>query len=65
MDPLEKLWAEILSREERRIIKAFQQLDVRSQKNILNHLKKMVEEEGWQPEQQGSARTALDVLVTR
>jgi NADH:ubiquinone oxidoreductase subunit E len=65
IDPLEILWSQILSREEQQIMKAFQQLDSFNKKKVLEHLKIMVEEEGWQPEQQRSAQAALHVLLSK
>jgi hypothetical protein len=62
MDPLEKLWSEILSRDESLIKTAFHRLDPSSQKTVLHHLQKMISESGWHTEQRKSAQAALTVL---
>jgi hypothetical protein len=62
MDPLEKLWSDILSRDECLITAAFDRLDTHSQRTVLHHLQKMISESGWHPEQRKSAQVAFDVL---
>jgi hypothetical protein len=59
---LEKTWDALLSREPQRIRQTFAGLDGNSQHVVLEHLKKMVSESGWQPEQVLSARAALEAL---
>ena len=61
-DPIEAFWEEILSRQQERIQKAFAPLSPEEKFAILNHLKGMVSEPGWQPEQVVSASQALDAL---
>lgn len=60
---LEKAWDDLLSRDKKRIITRFRSLDAASQKTVLDHLKKMVNETGWHPEQVKSARSALKILA--
>jgi hypothetical protein len=62
---LENLWDNILSGQPGRIRGAFFALNEETQEFILNHLQRMVTEEGWQPEQQLSARAALDAITAR
>lgn len=59
---LEKTWGEILSRRPVRIKRMFAALDDASQREVLQHLKRMVSESGWQEPQVISARIALDAL---
>jgi hypothetical protein len=59
---LEQLWNDLLSRENRLILKAFTILDKESQQAVLQHLSRMSEEPGWHPEQRISAKAALRVL---
>jgi hypothetical protein len=59
---LEKTWDALLSREPQRVRQTYASLDPDSQHVVLEHLKKMVSESGWQPEQIISARTALDAI---
>ena len=61
-DPIEAFWEEILSRQQERIQKAFAPFSPEEKLAILNHLKGMVSEPGWQPEQVVSASQALDAL---
>jgi hypothetical protein len=61
-EPLEIFWDSILSRDPELIQSAFTPLDTTSQENVLAHLKRMVSEEGWHPEQIISAKAALNVL---
>jgi hypothetical protein len=58
----EALWNDLLSRQVKLIKEAFNSLDPLSQKTVLLHLKRMVSESGWQPEQRTSANAALRVL---
>ncbi len=62
LDPLERLWSDLLSRDKNIIVAAFQRLDTASQENVLVHLHKMLTEDGWHREQRKSARAALGVL---
>lgn len=61
-EPLALLWDAVLSRQPVRIRTAFQALDPAAQNALSAHLQRMVSEEGWHPEQQKSARIALDVI---
>ncbi len=62
MEKLDEFWDFLLSREPGKITAAFQSLSKKEQENIHNHLKRMVIEEGWLPEQRISAQIALSVL---
>jgi hypothetical protein len=59
---LEKTWDALLSRDPEKIVRTFSTLDPDSQHVILEHLKKMVSETGWHPEQVISAQAALQAL---
>ena len=59
---LEILWNDLLSGQPELIRQAFESLDVPSQKMVIDHLQKMVNESGWQPEQRVSAKAALNAL---
>lgn len=59
---LEALWNDLLSRQPALVRTAFDTLDPNSQKTVLAHLRRMVAEEGWQPEQRTSAKAALRAL---
>lgn len=61
---LEQLWNDLLSREDRKIRKAFTILDEESQQAVLRHLNRMSEEPGWHPEQRISAKAALRALAS-
>lgn len=54
-DPLEILWDAILSRKPEQIRAAFLPLNPDERKELIAHLKRMVSEEGWHPEQRKSA----------
>lgn len=62
---LESLWNELLSRQPKRIRRAFASLDPSEQNAVLAHLHRMVSESGWQPEQRASAQAALSALEDR
>ena len=59
---LENVWDQLLSRDKNQVLTAFSSLDEISQKNVLDHLSRMVKEEGWHPEQVKSAQSALNAL---
>jgi hypothetical protein len=61
-EQLELLWNDLLSRQTELIQQAFKSLDIPSQKMVIDHLQKMVNESGWQPEQRVSAKAALNAL---
>ncbi len=50
-DQLEQLWDDLLSRQPARIRSAFESLQAAQQKAVLAHLRRMLKEDGWQPEQ--------------
>ena len=64
-DQLEGLWEDLLSRQPELIRAAFDSLDKPSQKAVFTHLQRMVSEVGWQPEQQVSAKAAIQALETQ
>jgi hypothetical protein len=59
---LELLWNDLLSHQPELIRLAFVSLDVPSRKSVIDHLQKMANEPGWQPEQRVSAKAALQAL---
>jgi hypothetical protein len=61
--PIEIIWDKLLSRDPVQIRKAFSELDPDIQKGVLDHLNKMIVEEGWHPEQRASAQAALQTLA--
>ncbi len=61
-DPLEKLWDNLLSRQNNQIRAAYQELTSEEKDAVLEHLQRMVSEPGWHPEQRLSAKAALRVL---
>jgi hypothetical protein len=62
IEPLEKLWGDLLSREPDLVKNAFEKLDHVNRKNVINHLKTMIRETGWHKEQKKSARAALNII---
>jgi hypothetical protein len=56
------IWEMLLSRQPEVINKAFDSLDSKEQKAVLDHLGRMMSTSGWQPEQRESARAALEVI---
>jgi hypothetical protein len=62
MEPLDDLWTEILSSEAARIRRAWGRLTDDECRAVLEHLRRMTEEAGWQPEQRASAAGALRVV---
>ena len=59
---LEEIWDDILSRRPARIRRRFNLLDEASRQEVLQHLKKMTTEDGWQEVQIESAQAALAAL---
>ncbi len=62
MEYLEEIWDAILSRQPDLIRQAYKDLDQASQKVVVAHLHRMVSEPDWHPEQQVSAKIALEVI---
>ena len=62
-DPVELFWESLLSRLPDQIQAAFNSVDKNTQTEVLEHLRQMVTEEGWHPEQVLSAKTALEILT--
>ena len=59
---LEHIWNGILSKEGELIISTYNSLDEDSKIVVLQHLKRMVTEEGWHPKQVVTAQTALNAI---
>lgn len=59
----EYLWENLLSRQPGLINEAFTSLDKDQRQAVLDHLQKMINQPGWQPEQRISAQAALDKLA--
>ena len=59
---LEQAWDDLLSRDPEKIKRRFGLLDRDSQLTVENHLRNMISEDGWHPEQVLSAQAALDVI---
>jgi hypothetical protein len=64
-DYLERIWDGILSEDKELILQTYAELGEIDQKTVINHLKKMVNEDGWLPVQIQSANTALLVIQER
>jgi hypothetical protein len=62
-DPVELFWESLLSRRPDQIQAAFNSVDKITQAQVLEHLRQMVTEEGWHPEQALSAQTALEIIA--
>ena len=61
---IEALWDELLSRQPERIKAAYRLLSQPEREAVFDHLGRMTNDEGWQPEQRLSARIALRALET-
>ena len=61
-DPFETLWDALLSRQPAQVQAAYAALDPASQQVVLAHLRRMITESGWHPEQIQSAQAALAAL---
>jgi hypothetical protein len=59
---LEELWNDLLSRESKKVQRAFSRLDKKSQQVVVQHLNRMAVEAGWHPEQRISAEAAIKAL---
>lgn len=57
------IWGAILSRNETEIIQARKLLTEEEIKAVLDHLQRMVSEEGWHPGQVESATIAINILT--
>jgi hypothetical protein len=62
LEPYLNIWEMLLSRRPGVIRKTFDTLDTEEQHAVLDHLRRMVSESGWQPEQRESARAALEAI---
>ncbi len=61
-DPLARFWDDLLSRDSARIRPAYAALETPARRAVLAHLRRMVREPGWHPEQVISAKAALEAL---
>lgn len=61
-DPLQTLWDRLLSSEKDLVLLTYSALALDEQRAVLEHLKRMATEPGWQPEQRASALAALTAL---
>lgn len=61
-EELELFWDGILSEDRKQVISVFLSVPQVQQQGCLEHLNRMVNEDGWQEPQRKSARFALDVL---
>lgn len=59
---MENVWDKLLSRNTKQVLEIFATLDEIEQQAVLDHLRRMVQEPGWHPEQRLSAQTALKAL---
>jgi hypothetical protein len=59
---IDQLWDHILSRDPRLITSVFKHLTHSEQASVMEHLQKMVAENGWLPVQKESAQAALQVI---
>ena len=59
---LENLWDRLLSRDPHQVRDVFFSLTTDEQNAIRAHLIRMVNEEGWHPEQNVSAKLALEAI---
>jgi hypothetical protein len=59
---LEAFWGDMLSEEAPRIESAWQLLNIEDQNAVLDHLKRMISEDGWADVQRESAQAALSVI---
>ncbi len=64
-DPLEQFWDAILSRQPDQIRSAFDSLDPTERQPLIDHLRRMANEPGWQPEQRISALAALETIIRK
>lgn len=59
---LEAIWSDLLSRQPKRIVAAYDALSASEQQAVITHLQHMVTGTGWHPEQRLSAQAALSAL---
>jgi len=64
MNDLEGLWDNLLSRDPERVRRQWRDLNAEERQAVLDHLARMVSEEGWLPMQRLSAQAALDAIET-
>jgi len=61
----EDFWADILSADPGRVRRLFDRLAPEEAQRVQAHLRRMVDEPVWQPEQRRRAREALQVVARR
>jgi hypothetical protein len=62
MENLDNFWEELLSEDPARIRRAWGDLTDEEALAVLDHLRRMAEEEGWHPDQRRAAAAALRVV---
>lgn len=62
MDNLDELWDDLLSAEPARIRQAWGKLTDEESLAVLDHLRRMQAEPGWQPAQRQAAEVALRIV---
>lgn len=62
MDDLDELWADLLSADSARILRAWGVLSAEERQAVSEHLARMCDEVGWHPAQRESALTAIRLL---
>jgi hypothetical protein len=63
LQPVESFWENLLSRQPDLVRFAINSVDKTTRKQVIEHLREIIVEEGWHPEQVISARTALEILA--
>jgi len=58
----ESIWNKLLSRSEDSILTTYNELNNEEKRTVIDHLKKMVTEDGWHIEQMKSTRLAITVI---
>jgi len=62
MNNNENLWDHLLSRDKKKVLTSYLNLDPDEKEAVVEHINKMAREKGWHPEQKKSAMTALLIL---
>ena len=64
-ESVQELWDYLLAGEPERVRDAFSVLDENEKQAVVEHLRRMASEAGWQPGQRDSARAALEIITTK
>lgn len=59
---IDELWEQLLSGEAARVRRAWHELTDEEAAAVLDHLRRMASEDGWQPAQRQAAAAALDAI---